>query len=64
MGLAAARVAGTSIFLVATFDRAGIDDIRFLDEPTLVPRLDDGAAGLFNLIREEKSRVGIAAAAA
>ena len=62
MAIPAARVAGTAIFLIATFDRTG-EERHYVDGPEITTVLDDGPGRLFSLIEKEKSRA-IASAAA
>lgn len=62
MAFAAARVAGTSIFLIAAFDRSA-DELPLMDAPEIPPVFADGAVRLFGLIGKEKSRAVVAAAA-
>lgn len=62
MAFPAARVAGTSIFLTATFDGPAAEP-HLIDGPEISPVLDDGPARLLGLIATKKSR-GVAAAAA
>jgi hypothetical protein len=62
MAIPAARVAGTTIFLTATFDRTA-EEGHFFDGPEISPILDDGPGRLFSLIEKEKSRAIVSAAA-
>ena len=62
MAIPAARVAGTAIFLTATFDRTG-EERHYADGPEISPVLDEGPGPLFSLIEKEKSRAIVSAAA-
>ena len=61
MAIPAARVAGTAIFLTATFDRTG--EQGFFDGPQISPIVGDGPSRLFSMIEKEKSRAIVSAAA-
>ncbi len=62
MAFPAARVAGTSIFLIATFDGPA-DEPHLVDGPEISPIRDVGPGRLFGLIKKEKSRATVSAAA-